>query len=66
MKDLPNLTVERHHLLCLGMMAMCYPHVSPELQSGIREACEAAQAMGAKINAKNLGSDLPLATNFWD
>ncbi len=66
MHDLPDLTVERHHWLCLGMLATCYPHVAPELQAGIREACECAKAMGAAIKPENLGTGMPLATDYRD
>lgn len=50
MHDLPGMTVQEHHLLTIGNLAMCYEHVPLPLQYAIREALESAQQMGLNIS----------------
>ena len=60
LKDLPDMTVTEHHMLCLGVLACCYRHVDSDLKQAIYEACEAAKNMGANICPENLILGRPL------
>lgn len=60
LKDIPEMSVEQHHKLCIGVLAMCYKHVPWELKRAIRDGCLAAKDMGMQINPDNLGTDKPL------
>jgi hypothetical protein len=53
-------TIEQHHELCLGIMALCYPQVDARTQQAIREGVESAQALGVPVNTRNLEQGGPL------
>lgn len=63
MSDIEGMTVEQHHRLCLGVLALCYQHVPDHLQRSIMEGLEAAEKMGAGITAANVTRGLPLLLN---
>ena len=63
MNDLPDLTVSKHHLLCVGTLAMCYAFVPVNLQKAIYEAVDSARKMGMPVNPDNLAKGLPLSVN---
>lgn len=54
MTDLPDMTVNEHHLRCLGVLAECYPHVPGALKQSILEAACSARKMGCPIIPENL------------
>lgn len=58
--DLPGLTVEQHHRLCVGVLAWCYQYAPPELQQAIMQGLEAYRAMGAPINPEHVKQGLAL------
>ena len=61
MNDIDGMTVAQHHKLCLGVLALCYRYVPPDLQRAIMEGLESAERMGAGIKAENAKHGLPLA-----
>ena len=63
MQDIEGMTVEQHHMLCIGTLAMCYRHVPSHMMLAIFECVQAAKAMGAPIEPDNLKHGLPLALN---
>ncbi len=60
MKDIPGMTVKKHHELSIGVLACCYHHVPDELKRAIEEACESAKQMGMNIKPENLKTGHPL------
>lgn len=50
-----EMTKERHHELCLGVLACCYEHVPHELKLAIREGVEAARKLGFPVDEEALG-----------
>lgn len=64
MKDLPEMTVQEHHELCMGVLACCFQHVPTHIRAAIYQACQSAQAMGMKIEADNLLKGEPLSTEI--
>lgn len=47
--DIPGMTVEEHHSLCLGNLACCYRYVPESLKLSIIEGFEIAKSMGFNI-----------------
>lgn len=64
MRNLPDMTVQEHHELSIGLLACCYRQVSPELQQAIFEGLLAAQRMGMDIQPENVLNDEPIAIHF--
>ena len=60
MKDIPGMTVQQHHELCIGNLACCYEHVPPGLKLAILEGIRAAQKMGMNIRPENVLIKKPL------
>lgn len=54
MKSIPGMTVEKHHELCVGVLAMCYKHVPPDLQCAIMQGLRGARDMGMNIRPENV------------
>lgn len=64
MNDLPEMTVQEHHELCIGTLACCFSKVDdPLLWAAIYQACKSAQAMGMKIDPEALLTGEPLSTD---
>lgn len=64
MNDIPEMTVEKHHELCIGTLAGCFQFVPEHLQIAIYQACQSAQLMGMKIEPDNLLTGEPLSTEI--
>lgn len=58
--DIDGMTVEQHHKLCLGVLALCHAHVPVHLQRAILEGLESAKQMGAPISPENVARGMPL------
>lgn len=54
MHDIPGLTVEDHHLLSIGVLALCFKHVPDDLKRAIVEALNSAHEMGLNIKPENV------------
>ncbi len=54
MHDIPDMTVEKHHMLCLGVMACCFEHVPFPLKAAIMESLASAKEMGLSIQPNNV------------
>lgn len=61
--DLPGMTVEQHHRLCVGMLAGLYKFAPPDMQAAIMQGLEAYRAMGAPIEPTNAMHGLALCLN---
>lgn len=65
MHDIPEMTVQEHHLLCLGLLARCFsllPGRGVE-QRAIYEAFTSAKAMGQRVEPRNLWTGEPMCPN---
>jgi hypothetical protein len=62
MHDIPSMTVYKHHLLCVGLLAMCYHETGYEMRLAIEEAIESAKEIGMPVSVERLKAGLPIAT----
>lgn len=60
MQDIPGMTVQMHHELCIGLLAQCYEHVPIVPRLAIHQGCEAARLMGLPIEPNRLGTSTGL------
>lgn len=49
MRDIPEMSVDEHHALSIGLLACCFKHVPADLQNAIAESLDAAKKMGMNI-----------------
>lgn len=47
-------------MLCLGVLAQCFPYVTPDLREAIRESVLAATQVGIPVNPDALEKGEPL------
>ncbi len=59
------MTLQEHHWIMLGVLALCYEHVPIDLKLAIKQGIEAAKnELGLPVNPENLGTGKALCGNI--